>query len=557
METALGKVVKFDRNRDADFEKYLKAVANDDVVTACLYYGDLKHTDLPKLFLIQSVLFSKTRRLVEECQCLVKMLTFEKFAEFNISFVIDLLGMFFRETISENVTEYYVSLLQKRAEVSNQKIQPRIRREKPKLRFVDESDGFFEVVEINDLIVSRKFDDALARIEKLDKKNPAFEHAKIKQAYIYSLIGDDENFENLLRDVYEKHPEKKQLLTSLLSMYGGGGSFVEKLREEISDESDKTSSIFLKTDALIKRGEFEKAREMLDKISGLEAFFERTITSYIECFYGMKDHENLKKYMRRFYLLSNGNSLLKRYVRIVERKNFTFDAEKNVFNLIFERAKSELERETVKLLGLTDQEFAGKKSDEIEDCLNFCAFLKKSKYLTQILDKILRLRSDGFLLIRDKLIDIKLGDNAIYSMLVAVLSNIVRTEFFVLFAGKLKKIKTKYPSLLLDEFGSWGDEGQPFNIQFLRFAYAESFVYNVYTGHSNDKICKQGENVFKRIQNLPQSKIEIFENKNVISAVMCSLDFLDDIDKISKIASDFSLSKVVLVKVLRILEYID
>lgn len=557
MENALGKVVKFSRSKEADFERYLRAVANDDIVTACVYFGDLKHNDLPKLFLIQSVLYSKTRRLVEECQCLVKMLTYENFSEFNISFVIDLLGMFFRETISRDVSEYYVELLKKRAEVSNQHVRPRIIKEKSKLRFVDESDGFFEIVEINDLIMTQRFDDALEKIKRIDKKSFAFEHAKIKQAYIYFLTGDNENFERLIENIYTKYPDKKRLLINLLSLYGGESLSIHNIREDVLDGLENNGSIFLKIDALIKKSEFNMAKKMLDTLSGLDRFLEKTITSYIECFFGMRDYENLKKFLRIFYLLSNGNVFIKRYVRIVERKNFAIDFEKDFFSSIYEKAKSELERESVEIISLTDVDFAKKEPDEIFDCLYFCASQNKTKYLTQILNKILRTRSDGFLMIRDMLIDIKIGDKMIYLILVALMNNVFRGEFFVILEGKLRKIKTKYPSILLDEFGFLDENINGLKIHFLRLAYAESFIYNIYNNNENENICKQGDDLFKRIQNLPQSKCEIFENKNIISAVLCSLDFLSDVERISMIAKDFSLSKVALVKVLRLLEYID
>lgn len=515
---------------------------------------------MPEVFLLQSAVFSALGRYASANQCIIKLLTFENFSNYNIPYAIKSLAKFFKYNNNKNVETYYLNLAKKRIEASglNFTVPNEVDEEKQKFKFVEDLKSEELFIQIREKIVDCKYEEAIALSSQIKVGDKNYVQVKNYECYSYVMLEKFDQVDKIFSEILKNNPSDIKYMMSVVALLPKGSEISKKYIEKIKGlENGGLVQLLCVAQDYESEEKCEEALKLLKESESYKKFVEPVVSEVARCYYYLGNRNAAAEEIKKLCIISNNDMLNKVYYEILTSEEKLPNGD--LLKILYNKATKTLAPKLFSLLQCSNEEFAKRDKKEIREMFWWCFSLQTADSLKIMTEKLIV--SQRFEEVASEiLIDIQIFDGQKYELLKEMFRLGYRNEFYILINSKLVKIKPKYASCLFDEFNDPNgcSKGELVPVNMYLMGYADAMANYCFNSYPITNLPKYGDKLFNKLQSFAPLHRDTFSSPEIIAAVLvCMIDEkMQNKDFIARVAEDYGLSKVALIKALRLLDFI-
>jgi len=483
------------QNQEELKEEFIKEINNDNFYKAIINYNRLNYI-YPDCYLYLANFYSKIGDMVKEINSLLKLVTIKDFNRYNGRSLLHRLNLFFYAYNGFDVFDYYKDLLKDRfsfdEEFASQK-NPYKEDKKPQLKLVKfDSSSLYEKAK-NHILEN----DAKKAYEVLNEIKP--EDKDYKKAQFFKFM-------------IEASEDKSLLSKNALN------SVTKDMQEELNKKEETKltfNEIMLKSLMLFEKGNYIKAKELLEKVNTLDVFGAKYLKRLILLYSKLNDTKKLEETLKMYICLYPKDALMR--VALIK----FYNGEEVDFESFMDDKISKQDYEYCSSLVLENIINAESINNKTKEEANFIFYLALRLKDPNILRAaaLSFLQTNKFEVVQDSLFEVDVDHVARQILFQSVVEIGQETPLFLLVEGKIKELKITYPKIFLAA-NTEEDNSKKERLFFLRAVYSQLVSILTFCEIPLDNFYEKQDKIFEHLFNIDLEKSEIL---NSATNIVCAL----------------------------------
>ena len=333
------------------------------------------------------------------------------------------------------------------------------------------------------LAISGKYDEAIQALNKVGKNSPSYYDARNVLIAVYIDSGKVYEASNVAIELLKERPNEFIVLFAIntaLNISVNEERILDELRK-IEGKTEAQCSV-LRANAFGKRGEFDRAIEILDSLDDTEQYIIDVLRVKAICYAGLKDRENEEKTLKQIITIYPKDVKARCVLHKIQKgehvgaellgQDDIIDCLMNEFKEFYENRLEQLEEQNFSI-------------EELMYFYELCLRFGSAEVIENCTDKYLKCK-DCIEVICDALIDLNLDDFKKLVIVERMVLSKIDGEYFSLINGMMKKLNleslrfliSQFKETLTESFADLKDEYEPLN-NVINNAFSKAFALSL------------------------------------------------------------------------------